>query len=63
MLVIAASFSETPLHPKIIIAQGTILANGLILRDRRIHTDYFRVIQWKNPIRMVSERNRICYDR
>ena len=33
MLVIAASFSETPLHPKIIIAQGAILANGFFLGD------------------------------
>ena len=63
MRIVLEILLKTTLHPKIIIAQGTILANGLILRDRRIHTDYFRVIQWKNPIRMVSERNRICYDR
>lgn len=63
MRIVLEALLKTALHSNIIIAQGTSLANGFFLGDQRIHTDYFRVIQWKNPIRMVSERNRICYDR
>ncbi len=63
MRIVLEVLLKSTLHPKIIIAQGPILAYGFFLGNQRIHTDYFGVIQWKNPIRMVSERNRICYDR